>query len=138
MDPNSVTTDRLTYAWPSNLEAYEPRIFLGLTAIEGMAGAMGFLLPVALVPSLLGFLLGLIVGALVILAVKRVERLDNQSPLAYLVAWLVEGRRRELVTMPLVSAEPPGTLRFAAPDGAVEMLLAGEGEAPTLPWAAGE
>lgn len=134
MNPPPITTSTLSYEWPSNIEEYEPKILMGLTAIESMAGVMALLVPVATLQNAAGLLLGLIAAVTVILSIKKIERFDSLSLVAYFLAWLIEGRKQERVTMPLVSATGRSTLQFASATGAVQMLLAHEEEELSLPW----
>ena len=52
--------DDLIYEWPSNLSQYEAKIFLGLTATEAMGSSMAFLLPIGVIQSGFGFIVGFI------------------------------------------------------------------------------
>ena len=94
--------DDLTYQWPSNLSEYEAKIFLGLTATEAMASSMAFLLPIGVIRSGFGFIVGFVCCLVVLLSIKKVERFGNQPLLIHLGQRLLERRRANQIELPLI------------------------------------
>lgn len=116
------TLDELTYEWPTNLQQYEAKIFLGFTAVEAIAGGMGFLVPVAILSSLAGFAVGVITAALVLLCVKKWERFGSRSFPAYLLVRWLEPRRRATLDLPLILGERQGMVRIETDEGDVVLV----------------
>lgn len=114
--------DDLTYEWPTNLQQYEAKIFLGLTAVEAIAAGLGFLLPVAMLSSLAGFAVGIIGAALVLLCVKKWERFGNRSFPTYLLARWLEPRRQPTLDLPLILGESQGMVRIETDEGDVVLV----------------
>jgi hypothetical protein len=118
------TLEQLTYEWPPNLTQYEARLFLGLSAIEAISGGLAFILPVALLPSVLGFVVGLFGAVVVILSIKRLEALGNLALPTYLVARFLTERQPVVVELPLILGESSGGVLVESWEG--ESLLVWE------------
>ena len=99
------TMDDLAYEWPPNLLDYEAHVLWGLTALEGLAGGMALLLPLALLGVSAGsFLLAVILAPSVLLTVKKWEQLGEQSLPSYLLLRLLARRQQRVLELPLIMA----------------------------------
>ena len=98
---------RLLYEWPPNLNDYEARLFLGLSATEGIAGGMVFMLVTGLVPNrLLGLILGIVLFVGVVLSLKKMESLGNISiPLYLWRRWQARRNPRTLQLTQIVGVQ---------------------------------
>lgn len=114
------TPDQLQYPWPPNLTSYEAKIFLGLTAQEAIATAMGALLPMVLFQHLGGILMGVIVGAVVLLSLKKIDALGGVSLPLYLVLRVMAVRQAEVMELPLIMGNAQSPVKMESWDG---MLL---------------
>lgn len=122
MDKNE-TLDDLTYQWPSNLSEYEAKIFLGLTATEAMAGSMAFLLPIGVMSSAFGFVIGFVSALVVLLSIKKVERFGNQPLLIHLGRRAFERRRANQMELPLIIGGSSGRVEIENWQGETIMTL---------------
>lgn len=92
------SVQELAYAWPLNLTRYEAAVFMGLSLVEALAGVMAFVLPLTLLTSkVAGVLVGALCALLVLLTVKKIERLGNLPLPVYLLRrYLARREQREL------------------------------------------
>ena len=115
--------DDLTYEWPSNLSQYEAKIFLGLTATEAMASSMAFLLPIGVMRSGFGFIVGFISCVIVLLSIKKVERFGNRPFLIYLAQRALERRRSPKIELPLIIGGDSGHVEIESWEGEILLTL---------------
>ena len=120
---NNDNIEDLTYQWPSNLSEYEAKIFLGMTAAEAMATSMAFLLPIGVMSSGLGFVIGFISALVVLLSIKKVERFGNQPLLIHIGQRLFERRRANQMELPLIIGGGSGRVEIENWDGETIMTL---------------
>ena len=116
----------LTYQWPSNLSEYEAKIFLGLTATEAMACSMAFLLPIGVISSAFGFIVGFICALVVLLSIKKIERFGNQPLLIHLAQRAFERTRANQMELPLIIGGSSGRVEIENWQGETIMTLDGE------------
>ena len=115
--------DDLTYQWPSNLSEYEAKIFLGMTATEAMATSMAFLLPIGVMSSGFGFIIGAISALVVLLSIKKVERFGNQPLLIHAGQRIFERRRANQMELPLIIGGGSGRVEIENWEGETIMTL---------------
>ena len=115
--------DDLIYEWPSNLSQYEAKIFLGLTATEAMGSSMAFLLPIGVIQSGFGFIVGFVCCLVVLLSIKKVERFGNRPFLIYLGQRLLERRRGRQIELPLIMGGGSGRVEIESWDGETLLTL---------------
>ncbi len=115
--------DDLTYQWPSNLSEYEAKIFLGMTATEAMATSMAFLLPIGIMSSGFGFVIGFIAALVTLLSIKKIERFGNQPLLIHVGQRLFERRRANLMEIPLIIGGGSGRVEVESWEGETIMTL---------------
>ncbi len=115
--------DDLIYEWPSNLSQYEAKIFLGLTATEAMGSSMAFLLPIGVIQSGFGFIVGFVCCLVVLLSIKKVERFGNRPFLIYMAQRLLERRRGRQIELPLIMGGGSGRVEIESWDGETLLTL---------------
>ena len=115
--------DDLIYEWPSNLSQYEAKIFLGLTATEAMGSSMAFLLPIGVIQSGFGFIVGFVCCLIVLLSIKKVERFGNRPFLIYMAQRLLERRRGRQIELPLIMGGGSGRVEIESWDGETLLTL---------------
>ena len=115
--------DDLTYQWPSNLSEYEAKIFLGMTATEAMATSMAFLLPIGIMSSGFGFVIGFIAALVTLLSIKKIERFGNQPLLIHVGQRLFERRRANIMEIPLIIGGGSGRVEVESWEGETIMTL---------------
>ena len=70
----------IVYEWPPNLTQYEAAVFMGLTTTEAVGGGLAFMLCLMLIPhKIVGGLVGALIALLVVLSLRKMERLGNVS-----------------------------------------------------------
>lgn len=103
----SPSPQELLYEWPLHILRYETAVFLGLTTLEAMSATMAFLLCVALVPhKVLALIAGLLAAGLVLLLLKKQERLGERSLPVYLWQRWRARRTRPVVRLTQVMSVP--------------------------------
>ena len=120
------TPDQLQYPFPPNLTEYEAKLLVGLTAKELMGTGMGFMVPMVLLPSLAGIIVGVIVGALVLVSLKKIDAFGGVSLPLYIVLRLAATRRHETIELPLIMGSSASTVEIETWDGML-MEMSGEG-----------
>ena len=120
---NIENLDDLIYEWPSNLSQYEAKIFLGLTATEAMGSSMAFLLPIGVIQSGFGFIVGFVCCLVVLLSIKKVERFGNRPFLIYMAQRLLERRRGRQIELPLIMGGGSGRVEIESWDGETLLTL---------------
>lgn len=95
----TTTMEDLTYEWPPHVGRYEARFF-GFTLIEAVAAVMSFLVIIALSSQLVT---AVVVAAIVLLCVRRLERLGGVSLPVYLFYRLRAATSRETLELPLIT-----------------------------------
>ncbi len=123
MSDRAKTVDDLTYEWPTNLDQYETRVFLGLTAVEAIAGVMAFLVPLTLLPTVTGFLLALAGAVAVLLSIKKIDALGGLSLPAYGIARWLARRKSQGIELPLIIGGHTGAIGVEDWEGATLMIL---------------
>lgn len=93
--------EELTYEWPPHVGNYEARFF-GFTLIEAIIGVMGFLLVVATGG---GLPVGVLVGVVALLFVRRLERLGGVAIPLYLYYRARAAASHETLELPLITAQ---------------------------------
>jgi hypothetical protein len=111
------TPDQLQYPFPPNLTEYEAKLLIGLTAKELIGTGMGFMVPMMLLPSLAGVIGGVIVGALVLLSLKKIDAFGGVSFPLYVVLRLVAARRQEVIELPLIMGNSTSAVEIESWDG---------------------
>ena len=115
--------DDLIYEWPSNLSQYEAKIFLGLTATEAMGSSMAFLLPIGVIQSGFGFIVGFVCCIVVLLSIKKVERFGNRPFLIYFAQRLLERQRGRQIELPLIMGGGSGRVEIESWEGETLLTL---------------
>lgn len=115
--------DDLIYEWPSNLSQYEAKIFLGLTATEAMASSMAFLLPIGVIRSGFGFIVGFICCVVILLSIKKIEQFGNQPFLIYLAQRTLERRQNPEIELPLIIGGDSGYVEIENWEGETLLTL---------------
>ncbi len=109
---------KLSYEWPPNLTQYEAAVFLGLTAVEAMAGMMAFLIPLTLLDNkIAGAVLGVVLLALTVGSLKKLESFGNVSLPVYMwKRWRAARHKRTLYLTQIMGVEH-ATVHIEDPDG---------------------
>jgi hypothetical protein len=97
----TTTMEELTYEWPPHVGHYEARL-AGFTIVEAVVGAMGFLMVVAVGGHVM---VALMVGAVSLLFVRKLERLGGVSLPIYLFYRLQAAYSQETLELPLITAQ---------------------------------
>ena len=92
----------LNYPWPANIVEYEAKLFFGLAPQEAIAVGIAFMVPLAASPGVLGFFAGSLLAAVVLLSMRRFDRMGGVSIVTYVVARLAERRRENRLDVPLI------------------------------------
>jgi hypothetical protein len=123
--------EQLQYPWPPNLTTYETKLWLGVTVQQAMLMVMGGMLPMATLRSGWGFVLGLVIAAIIFLSFKKVGRWGGISFPVYL--WLrvigLFNREVEVMELPLILGSGQSTVEVEDWEGVTLMVL-GEEEYP--------
>ncbi len=98
-EAKQTTMETITYEWPPHVGQYEARI-LGFSIMEAIIAVMGFLIIMATTANLL---LGLIVGVLALLFVRKFERLGGVSIPPYIYHRLYATYSKEMMELPLIT-----------------------------------
>lgn len=118
------TVHDLSYPWPPNLTAYEATLFFGLSAVEAIAGALAFVLPLAIVENkVAAALVGALVAGAVLLSLRRVARLGDLPLPVYLYRRLAARRRARVVEMPLILGASGGEIHVETDAGETLVTL---------------
>lgn len=101
--------EMFSYDFIINIDSYEPKLKFGLTFVELTAAGIALVFPMLLFQSVLGALLGVLLGGVVLLALKRFIRLGNLSIPVYL------GKRIQLAyrAEPIIVAQMVPAVRAA-------------------------
>lgn len=92
--------DDLQYDWPKNILTYESRSFMGMSLQELMMVALPAVIVIAFAQNLI---LGLMVGVVSFLLVRKFEGLGDRNLIAYLLARLQHMAKQEhQVNLPLI------------------------------------
>ena len=113
----------LTYEWLPNLSQYEAKIMLGLTSQEAMGAAMGFIVPVSIVPSIYGVVVAILTTIIVLLSIKKIDRFGQKPFLIYLIIRLWERIRQKEVEIPLIMGGNTSSIEIENWDGETIMTL---------------
>ena len=101
MEANSkqTTMENITYEWPPHVGQYEAKLF-GFTIMEAIAAVMSFLVIMATTRNLI---LGIIMGVIALLCVRRMERLGGVSIPLYIFHRLQAAYSKEIMELPLIT-----------------------------------
>lgn len=122
---NDLRVDDLVYEWPVDILHYEPKIVGGITFYELVGAAVGFLLPVLLLRSIAGLVIGVIVSATVLLTIKKFDALGGRSLPLYVLARIRAARERRRIELPVIVSGGGGTLVVETWDGETVMEVEG-------------
>lgn len=114
----------MNYRIPPDVLHYEVRLLFGLTAYDIMVSGMVLLFGI----QTWGPVVGVILGVLALLAIKKYEGLGNRSPLVYLGLWLWHRWRPQSVMMPRVLPSGGEDLSVTVYDWEGNTLIQLEGE----------
>jgi hypothetical protein len=95
------TMEEMTYEWPPHVGQYDAKIF-GFTIVEAVAALMSFLVVMATFSNLF---VGLLVGVLALLFVRRLERLGGVSLPVYIFYRVKAAYSSEIMELPLITAQ---------------------------------
>lgn len=95
------TMEEITYEWPPHVGQYEAKIF-GFTIMEAVAAVMSFLVVMASVDNLF---VGLFVGVLALLFIRRLERFGGVSIPVYITHRLRAAYSEEIMELPLITTQ---------------------------------
>lgn len=111
---------QIVYEWPPNLTQYEAAVFMGLSTSEAVGGGMAFMACLMLIPhKVVGGILGAILAVLVVLALKKVERLGNVSfPVFLWKRWRASRQPRPVFLTEIIGARG-ATIHLEDEDGYV-------------------
>lgn len=112
----------LRYTIPPDVLHYEARYFLGFGITELLIGTFAGLFGMMAAGTP-----GLLIGAVVLLGVRRFEGLGHRSLLEYAVARLLYEMRRPEVVLPRVLPYGSGRIEVRSWDGEVLYTLESEG-----------
>ena len=110
MTEKITSMEDLTYEWPPNIGHYEAKVLAGMTMYEAMAGAMGFLIPVAVLNAPL--VVSAICGVVAFTFVKRFERFGGVALPVYLFYRFQASRSNEILELPLITSGTHGTVEI--------------------------
>lgn len=101
-EPPTLSVHDITYEWPVNILRYEGRVF-GLNIIEIGIVLVGFFVPITLLgTSVVGLGISVSVIAMLLVCVRRIERLGNVTVPVYLWKRLQYQREPRMVVLPLI------------------------------------
>lgn len=116
------TPDQLQYPFPPNLTEYEAKLLIGLTAKELLGTGMGFMVPMMLLPSVAGVIVGVIVSALVLISLKKIDAFGGVPLPLYVVLRLVAARQQETMELPLIMGNLDTQVEIESWDGMMMQL----------------
>ncbi len=96
---------------------------LGLTAQEAMGAAMGFILPVSVIPSLLGVVVATASTIIVLLSIKKIDRFGQKAFLVYLMIRFWERINKKEIEIPLIMGGNSSRIELENWDGETIMTL---------------
>ncbi len=99
MTEQETTMADITYDWPPHVGQYDAKIF-GFALMEAIAAVMAFLVIMATTGSII---LGVIVGVLALLFVRKIERLGGVSVPVYIYHRLHAAYSKEMMELPLIT-----------------------------------
>ena len=118
-----MSKEDLTYEWLPNLSQYEARIMLGLTAQEAMACAMGFLVPISIIPSFFGVIVAVLTVITILLTIKRIDRFGQKSFLIYIIIRFWERINKKQIEIPLIMGGGSGRIELENWEGETVLTL---------------
>ena len=113
----------LTYEWLPNLSQYEARIMLGLTAQEAMACALGFIIPISIVPSIGGVIIAILTIIIILLTIKKIDRFGQRAFLVYLTIRFWERINKKQIEIPLIMGGGSGRIELENWEGETVLTL---------------
>ena len=109
---------KIVYEWPPNLTQYEATIFMGLSTTEAVGGGIALIAAVMLIPhKVVGGVVGVLAALLVVLALKKMERLGNISiPVFLWKRWRASRNPRQVFLTEIIGARG-GAVHLEDADG---------------------
>lgn len=117
--------EQLQYTWPPNLTTYEARLWLGFTAQQWLLTAMAGMVPMTLIRSGVGLVLGMVLALTVLLAVKPIGRFGGISLPMYVAVrlWHLVQRKTETIELPLIVGGNSSTVELEDWEGATLLIM---------------